>query len=100
MKAILGFSALALTLALATAPADAKGCIKGAVVGGVAGHYVHHHGVIGAAIGCAIGHHEANKQPASIRGSDPPLASIRPPDHSALIPASLMIGHHFSISAF
>ncbi len=95
MKAILGTAALAVALAMMAVPANAKGCIKGAIVGGAAGHVAGHHGFLGAAAGCAIGHHEANKKD---NGRAAAAAVIR--RHCGLMPAALMIGHHFSISAF
>jgi hypothetical protein len=104
MKALLRYVALALALplaiTLATIPANAKGCIRGALVGGVAGHLAHH-GLLGAAAGCVIGHHwrtrkrrRRSKIPLPARSSDELIC------HCALMPAALMIGHHFSISAF
>ena len=51
--------------------------------------------LLGAAAGCAIGHHEANK-----KDKDRAAAAAIDPVYSALMPAALMIGHHFSISAF
>ena len=104
MKIFLGCAALTLAIALTNATADAKGCLKGAAVGGVAGHVAGHHGFIGAAAGCAIGHHEAKKNerttPSRSRSSHSSDAQPHGSAHCALMPAALMIGHHFSISAF
>ena len=94
MKAFIGTAALALAIAMTAVPADAKGCIKGAVVGGAA--------AISRVTTAYWARRPAARSVTMRRTRKTRTRSSRSNnlDHSALMPAALMIGHHFAISAF